>query len=132
MSDNKIDVLILDDSNMALSSMKNLLEGSGLDVVYESDPKKALEVIKDKLPKVIFVDYLMPELTGSDVAIKFSEMKLFKHCSINLLSGKDFNQNEIFSLMSLGYENILKKPVESDVFFGILEEHFPGLAKKAA
>lgn len=127
-----IDIFVLDDSSLALKMLEKMLSRYNLSIHLETDAIKALETISLKKPRLIFIDYLMPELSGADVAIKFSELKLFKECSLVLLSGKEFDSNETYSMMSLGYEYILKKPISKEKLHEVLISYFPSIHKSVS
>lgn len=63
-------VVLIDDSNIATSETRTLLEAFGAKEVHEyNDPLLALQKIPNLIPPadVIFVDYKMPRMKGDEV-----------------------------------------------------------------
>ncbi|MGA1862727.1 response regulator [Deferribacter thermophilus] len=57
-------ILILDDDEQLLNNLKELFEDQDFTVFTCSDPDKALEILEYENPKVLLLDYLMPQIDG--------------------------------------------------------------------
>ncbi len=66
----KIRVLIVDDEVDYLSLMRERVESWGYEVLSAQSGKEALSLIKEKLPDIVILDYLMPEMDGAAVLRK--------------------------------------------------------------
>ena len=62
-----INVLIIDDEESILSSLRRLLEDKGYNVVTNSDPAAAIEYMRNNLVHIAMVDITMPNLDGLSV-----------------------------------------------------------------
>ena len=62
-----ITVLIIDDEESILSSLRRLLEDKGYNVVTNSDPAAAIEYMRNNLVHIAMVDITMPNLDGLSV-----------------------------------------------------------------
>lgn len=65
MSDDKKKILVIDDSTMILGSVSHILGGKYKVYCATSGPK-AMEIIEEQPPQLIFLDYEMPEFNGKD------------------------------------------------------------------
>ncbi len=60
-------VLIVDDEVDYLELMKERVESWGYAVITVTSGKEALAIIKQKLPDIVILDYLMPNMDGTEV-----------------------------------------------------------------
>ena len=65
---NKVRCLVVDDNVINLELMKKFLEGFSLDIELCEDSEDALERIKKNKYDIIFLDYLMPKISGDQLA----------------------------------------------------------------
>ena len=63
-----IDVLVVDDDKTSLALMVAFLERVGHPLQAFSDPLDALDAIREKPPKILVTDMVMPNLTGLELA----------------------------------------------------------------
>lgn len=57
-------VLVVDDDQTLIMLLDSRLTSSGFDVVFASDGREALRVVKSHKPDVILTDVMMPKMTG--------------------------------------------------------------------
>lgn len=62
-----VKALIVDDSQMAADSLKQILTLLSVEASTAYGPRQALAVLKDVTPDVVFLDINMPGVTGFDV-----------------------------------------------------------------
>ena len=62
----KIKVLIVDDEVDYLSLMKERVGSWGYEVILAQSGKEALAIIKEELPDIVVLDFLMPEMDGTE------------------------------------------------------------------
>ena len=62
-----INVLIIDDEESILSSLRRLLEDKGYNIVTNSDPAAAIEYMRNNLVHIALIDITMPNLDGLSV-----------------------------------------------------------------
>ncbi len=61
-------VLIVDDDMVTQNMLKTALGNAGYDCIVASNGRDALEVAAGKLPGVIILDIMMPDMDGGEVA----------------------------------------------------------------
>ena len=120
MSKKNINILIIDDEESILTSLRRLLEGKGYTVNAYSNPEEALEFVRNNLVHIALVDITMPRVDG------MSALGMIKDISgltqIIMMSAYATTDRVIASLES-GANDFLLKPFDSlDHVVSIVEE----------
>ncbi len=84
-----IKVLVIDDSNTIRRSAEMFLRQAGFEVILAEDGFDALAKISDHLPRVIFVDIMMPRLDGYQTCALIKQNPQLKSTPVIMLSSKD-------------------------------------------
>lgn len=84
-NDREAFVLIVDDSPLNLQVLGNTLRENGYKLAAAKSGPEALDFVKKKLPDLILLDIMMPEMDGYEVCKKLKEDENTK--KIPLLSG---------------------------------------------
>ncbi|MDR9468135.1 response regulator [Marinospirillum sp.] len=67
-------VLIVDDTSVMRSLLKQIIKSKGFDVVGEAgDGHQALKLFRELKPRVVCLDIEMPEMNGLDVLARIKE-----------------------------------------------------------
>ena len=75
-------VLVVDDIEEVLSATKSTLKFEGMNVITYSNPKEALEFLKNNKIDVLLLDFFMPEMNGD----KFiEELRKFNNETVIIL-----------------------------------------------
>lgn len=75
-------VLVVDDIEEVLSATKSTLKFEGMNVITYSNPKEALEFLKNNKIDVLLLDFFMPEMNGD----KFiEELRRFNNETVIIL-----------------------------------------------
>jgi len=131
MTEKTLKIVLIDDDKIALKAVSKLFRPYGVEVICFQDPQEGIDGIAMERPDLVFLDYLMPNFNGDDVIIKLSEAKLFNDCSLYLLSANDFSDVQVIKFRTLGFYDVLKKPLSKEVIEAIFVFHFgkvPGIA----
>lgn len=115
-------VLIADDHPDALLLLRLILESFGCTVICANNGAEAVELVKQTLPNIAFMDLSMPVMDGFD-AIK--ELKtifdnsvpvyaLSAHCRQDQLKAK---------ALAMGAEECICKPIDMDAILATLARH---------
>lgn len=110
-------ILIIDDEPLVRRSLKRALEASQFEVTEAVDGKQGLQAWKQVRPDLVFLDILMPGLTGPQVLSELDAESrgLSKVILISAYSG-EYN---LESAKSLGADHFIPKPFED--IFGIVK-----------
>ena len=123
VSNKALKVLIVDDSELTCTMMSNLLSRYQLQTFTASCAKDALEFLKEhKDMKIIYIDYLMPNMNGleltREIRKKFSKDEL----SIIALSG-EANRKIISKFLKYGANDFIYKGFTEEEFFARLNSN---------
>ena len=78
-------IIVVDDEIGIIDSLSVVLSRSGYDITGETDPQKAIELIKEKHFDLLILDFLMSPLHGDEVVEQIR--KFNKELYILLLTG---------------------------------------------
>ncbi len=105
----QIRVVAVDDEPDVVSSVVTLMSEFGFEVVGESDPEKAVELVKRYRPDVILLDIMMPGLDGYELAELLGEEGALSDIPIVFLTAKDYHDDACQSFAH-GGTLFIKKP----------------------
>jgi CheY-like chemotaxis protein len=90
------------------------------------------KVIEHK-PRMVFLDLVMPEMRGDKMIAKLSEKYIFQTTSLFLLTETSLCELEYMTMMSLGFDLIINKPIcESAIHESVKNIFGPGALKQLA
>ncbi len=107
MNKKNINVLILDDEDSILSSLRRLLEDKGYNVITNNNPVAAIEYMRNNIVHIALIDITMPNIDG------FSALSMIKDINgltqIIMMSAYATTDKVIASLEN-GANDFLLKP----------------------
>jgi len=109
-------ILIIDDEEDVLVSLKRLLENKGYNTTVLSRPETAFTMISVLMPDIILLDIKLAELDGRDICMQLKSNAKTKKLKIILFSGLIVSKEEY---IGYGADDFIEKPI-----------HFPSLIKK--
>jgi two-component system, OmpR family, response regulator len=122
MADKK-KILLVDDEQAFVTMVKlNLEETGDYDVRFETKGKRAMAVIKDFKPDMVFLDIIMPDLSGVDV---FTEIKPYveAHNIPVVFLTAIVNDKDVASKMgTIGGRTFLAKPITTEKLIACITE----------
>ena len=129
LSGKSLNVLIVDDSNVIRTAIKEILEIGSLQVTEACDGKEALESIYNNLPDLVLLDAVMPKLDGISVlkALRKSYSKI--ELPIILIASQG-TPREMVRALDLGANDYVTKPIDFDVLWARLTNQL--MQKQAA
>ncbi|MDO5522590.1 MAG: hybrid sensor histidine kinase/response regulator [Bacteroidia bacterium] len=118
-----ISVLAVDDDPIQLTMISEMLKLKKINVVTESNPENVLDVLKNNLFDLIFLDIQMPGINGFTLVKRILDADLLKSKSTPIialsaksdLASTDFNQS--------GFTDFLNKPFTSIQLFGLINKY---------
>jgi DNA-binding response OmpR family regulator len=99
-------ILLIDDEEPLLASLSYYLIKEGYKVTTAADGVTALKVIEKKMPDLIILDLLLPEMDGIEL---FWRIKAFSDVPILMLTAKDHEADKVWGLKS-GADDYVTKP----------------------
>jgi DNA-binding response OmpR family regulator len=109
-------ILIVDDEahlRMLIQQTLEELEDEGVELLTASNGEEALEAIQAEAPKLVFLDVMMPKLSGFDVCSRVKQTLGLKDVYIVLLTakGQEFDRQKG---MEAGADLYMTKPFDPD------------------
>ena len=87
-SENSKRILIVDDEPSVTDVLKAILTKDGYEVHIANEGKSAVKMASELSPGLIFMDIIMPEISGYDVAAQMRALPGLEETPIIFLSGK--------------------------------------------
>ncbi len=107
MSENKTKkILIIDDDIKLIELLSEYLGGNQFEVSYVQDGLNAIEDIKNHMPDLIILDYMMPGKDGLEV---LRDIRVHHDLPVIMLTAKGDDTDKIVGL-ELGADDYLSKP----------------------
>ncbi|MBT3583987.1 MAG: response regulator [Halobacteriovoraceae bacterium] len=110
----KYKLFIIDDSGTTRKVIESYLRELDIEIHQYENPLTALEEVDLHDPKVILLDYRMPEINGDEFMIKLSEKLKIGESTTLLISGEDFSDDQKIGLRTLGVHKVIAKPIVKD------------------
>ena len=111
-------ILVVDDDSAILELIAQVLIDEGYNVLTASDGHTALALARNRLPKLILLDLMMPEMNGWQVVTLLKSAARTRSIPILLLSARrDMN----ITAQELGVSDYLAKPFDLDELLGYVE-----------
>ena len=117
-------VLVIDDSLMLLSFVKEILSEANYQVTTFPTAEEGIDSAKSDVPDLILLDYVLPDMTGDEVCRRLAEDPATAHVRIVYMSGfgTDLQPDQIKSVNVIGS---LNKPFTSDLLLKTVENYMP-------
>ena len=107
-------ILIVDDKDMICEYSRSVLERTGkFEVSVSTDPVKGLELARELVPDLVFLDLNMPGMDGGEIANKLAAEDATKHIPIVFLTAL-LRKSEETVMSTTGQERVyLAKPISA-------------------
>ena len=125
----KVRVLLVDDEPSFTRMLKLNLEKRGFTVMVENNGAYAYTVAQDFLPDFIFLDVIMPDVDGGEVAARIRRDPKFKDIPIVFLTAGVSKETTRVKGNIIGGQQYLAKPVTVDEVVACIEKQ---MMKKTA
>ena len=124
-----VNVLIVDDSKLVRSSIREIVELGNMQVTEACNGEEALEAVNNSCPDIILLDVVMPGMDGIEVLQtlrkKYSKLEL----PIILVTSRG-ESSEIVQALDFGANDYVTKPIDFDVLWARLSNQL--MQKQAA
>jgi twitching motility two-component system response regulator PilG len=123
-------VLVVDDSATVRANAEKILKRAGYEVRSANDGFEALAFVAEYRPDLIFLDVMMPRLTGYEACQLIKRNAAMKQTPIVMFSSKD----GIFDIARgriCGAEDYITKPFSEDDLLGAVRKYYPETAESS-
>jgi DNA-binding response OmpR family regulator len=118
-------ILLIDDSAMLLSFVKEVLEEQGYEVAMAETGEEGLKLSRSENPDLILLDFVLPDMKGDQVCRKLLDDPTTAKIPVVYVSGlgSDLAQErpELPNIIGL-----LSKPFTSETLINAIRQHLPG------
>ena len=102
-------VLVVDDSATIRAVLGKMLGQDGYEVIKAADGESALALARDERPGLVFLDIVLPGLSGFEVLRTLRHEPDTRHIPIVMISG-NVQATEQFYVQRYGADDFMKKP----------------------
>ena len=118
-------VLVCDDSMFARKSLCMFISSLGVKNIYEAaDGQEAVDQYAEHKPYIVFMDIVMPVITGIDALTKIKEID--PNAKVIMASSVG-TQNHLKAAIKAGATDFLQKPISNDQVKQTLENAAKGV-----
>ena len=104
-------ILIVDDTPMNIQLLGNILSKEGFRLAVATGGRQALSIAAKKLPDIILLDIMMPDMDGFEVCKQLKENAETAHIPVMFLSAKTATEDKVRGFQ-LGGADYITKPFE--------------------
>ena len=120
-------IACIDDSPQICQSMEHIMTSAGYQFVSEMDGLRAIAVLLNRKPDLIFLDLIMPNTNGYEICTQLRKLSYFKNTPIVIVTGNDGLIDRVRAKM-VGSTDFISKPVDEKLVLGVIDKY---LNKKA-
>ncbi|MFZ9002946.1 MAG: response regulator transcription factor [Robiginitalea sp.] len=117
-------LLIVDDEahiRMLIEQTLEDLEDEGVELLFAENGEKALNIIQEEKPNLVFLDVMMPKMNGMEVCHKVKKELGLDQVYIILLTAKGQEVDRQKGL-EMGADRYMTKPFDPDEMLSVAEE----------
>ena len=102
-------ILIIDDSTTVVTMLRRMLEQNGYEPLEAFDAESGIQIAKEQLPRLIFLDIVLPGMNGFAALRALRREALTAEIPIIMMSGNE-QATEHFWAQKIGADDFMKKP----------------------
>jgi PAS domain S-box-containing protein len=87
-------VLIVDDDGLARTMLRRSLEQAGWEVVEADGGRAALQRLEERVPRLVLLDLMMPEMDGFEVAARMQADSRWRDVPVVVVTAKDLTADD--------------------------------------
>ena len=115
-------IACIDDSPQICQSMEHIMTSAGYQFISEMDGLRAIAVLLNRKPDLIFLDLIMPNTNGYEICTQLRKLSYFKNTPIVIVTGNDGLIDRVRAKM-VGSTDFISKPVDEKIVLGIIEKY---------
>ena len=114
-------ILLIDDNEKLCLLYQALLMRGGHDTRFETNPTKALDIIRETKPDLVLLDIMMEPVSGWDVLEKIRNDEEYAELPVVILTGKVLTVGESLKF-GLMIEGFVMKPLERTMLLAAIDD----------
>ncbi len=111
----KQNILVIDDTYSSLLIVESMLEPTGARVFLASSAEEARKVLKRHDLAMIFLDIIMPDISGYDLAEEIHDRQRTRYVPIILMTAQNIDNEDLLKGYKYGVVDILSKPLMPEI-----------------
>jgi PAS domain S-box-containing protein len=115
-------ILIVDDTEQNLEVLGNILSENGYDLAIATNGFEALEIVSSKVPDLILLDIMMPEMDGYETCQRLKQIERTKNIPIIFLTAK-VETEDILKGFFVGGIDYITKPFRKEELLARVSTH---------
>ncbi|MEA5550568.1 response regulator [Anabaena cylindrica UHCC 0172] len=115
-------IACVDDSPQVCKILERIITANGMRFIAIQDPVKALPILIENKPDLIFLDLIMPVINGYELCSQLRSTSLFAKTPVVVLTGSDGVFDRVRSKV-FGATEFITKPIDSDKVIGMVKKH---------
>ena len=108
-------ILVIDDSYSSLLIVESILESTGARVFLAGNAEEARKVMKRHDLAIIFLDIIMPDISGHDLAEEIHSRPRTRYVPIILMTAQHIDNEDLQQGYKYGVVDILSKPLIPEI-----------------
>lgn len=124
MKNMKKKILVADDDQSVTKLLKTILTNEGYEVITACDGTQTINMIKERVPDLVMLDIMMPELTGYHVAFELKvldDYDLPAHTKYIILTARGEKRDLDFG-KKLGAADYITKPFDVNILLDTVKK----------
>lgn len=113
-------ILIIDDSPTIVGALRKMLRSAGCITLEAADAESGLEILRKEKPELVFLDIVLPGMTGFAALRLMRRDPLTLHIPVIMISGNE-QATEQFYVKRIGADDFMKKPFSRHEVFARIE-----------
>lgn len=115
-------VVYIDDSQSDTQTMSTILNQAGYRFISVQEPVKALPILLEHKPDLIFLDLVMPVANGYEICAQIRRVSILKETPVIILTSNDGIVDRVRAKM-VGSSGFLGKPINQEKVLRILHRY---------
>jgi DNA-binding response OmpR family regulator len=102
-------ILIVDDSKTVVAALSKMLRENNFSTLEAFDAESALEILRKTKPALIFLDVVLPKMSGFDALRRIRKSPYVGRTPVIMISGNEAATEEYY-VKRIGADDFMKKP----------------------
>ncbi len=115
-------ILIVDDEQDIVESLKFVLEGSGYTCYCAYDGEEGLKLARDIIPDLIILDVMMPRINGFKISRLLKFDKKYKDIPILMVTARSQEEDKLIG-EETGADEYITKPFDLDDVLKVVQKY---------